>query len=125
MAKPKQIKLNKQESLTIVWDDGTENVYPLKFLRDETPDAQNKGETILWRHYPPPAKTPDKPGKYEVEKLELVGNYALNIKWKDGYDYGIYSWDLLKKFAEYLEVKNSLHQDFEHDHNNEEEHKHY
>ncbi|HPN37366.1 MAG TPA: DUF971 domain-containing protein [Melioribacteraceae bacterium] len=124
MRKPKQIKLNKQESLIIVWDNDNEQSFPLKFLRDETPDAQNKGETILWRHYPAPAKGPDKPGKYEVQKIELVGNYALSITWKDGYNYGIYSWDLLKKLGEYLEVKESLHQDFEHDHNHENGHKH-
>ncbi len=124
MLKPKQIKLNKQESLIIVWDNGKEQSFPLKFLRDETPDAQNKGETILWRHYPAPAKGADKPGKYEVDKIEIVGSYALNIKWKDGYDYGIYSWDLLKKLGEYLEVKDSLHQDFEHDHNHEDGHNH-
>jgi DUF971 family protein len=124
MSKPKQIKLNKQESLIITWNDGKVQSFPLKFLRDETPDAQNKGETILWRHYPAPAKGPDKPGKYEVEKIELVGNYALNIKWKDGYDYGIYSWDLLKKLGEYLEVKESLHQDFEHNHDHNHGHNH-
>ncbi len=114
---PKKIKLNKQESITIEWDNGNISELPLKFLRDETPDAQNKGETILWRHYAPPPPGPDKPGKYEVEKIEIVGKYALNIKWKDGYDYGIYPWDLLIRLADYIEVKNSLHQDFEHDHN--------
>jgi DUF971 family protein len=124
MSKPKQIKLNKQESLTIVWDNGREQSIPLKFLRDETPDAQNKGETILWRHYPAPAKEPDKPGKYEVEKIELVGSYAMSIKWKDGYDYGIYSWDLLQKWGDYFEITESLHQDFEHNHDHEHGHNH-
>ena len=113
---PKKIKLNKQDSIIIEWDNGQISNLPLKFLRDETPDAQNKGETILWRNYPPPPKGPDKPGKYEVEKIEVVGKYALNIKWKDGYDYGIYPWDLLIRFGDYLEVKDSLHQDFDHDH---------
>ncbi|MCF8354805.1 MAG: DUF971 domain-containing protein, partial [Melioribacteraceae bacterium] len=94
MSRPTKIKLNKQESLIVTWDDGKEQIFPLKFLRDESPDAENKGETILWRKYDPPPKGPDKPGKYEVEKIESVGKYAIQIIWKDGYDYGIYSWDL-------------------------------
>ncbi|OGU57352.1 MAG: hypothetical protein A2V66_03190 [Ignavibacteria bacterium RBG_13_36_8] len=118
---PTKIKLNKQESLTITWDNGKEYTYPLKFLRDESPDAQNKGETILWKHYEPPPKGPDKPGKHEIENIEMVGSYAINIKWRDGYDYGIYSFDLLARLGEYLNVKNKLPKDF-HNHNGEDKH---
>lgn len=110
MAVPKKIKLLNNEELLIVWDNGKENYYPLKFLRDESPDATNKGETILWKHYPPTQKQSEinHPGKYEIEKIEPVGNYGIQITWKDGYNYGIYSWDLLEKWAEFLEVKRSL-----------------
>jgi len=117
MPVPKKIKLNKQEEvLTIEWDNGKTHNFPIKFLRDESPDASNKGETILWRHIPPPPKEPDKPGKYEIESIEQVGSYAISIKWKDGYDYGIYSWDLLIKMGEYLEIRDNLHSDEDHHH---------
>ena len=106
--KPKKIKLNNQESLIIEWENNKVIEYPLKFLRDESPDAGNKGETILWKHYAPPPKGPDKPGKYEIANIEKVGNYAINIIWKDGEDAGIYSWDVLTKLGEFLEVKNTL-----------------
>ena len=53
---------------------------------------------------------------YEVDKIEMVGNYAIQIKWKDGYNFGIYSWDLLDQFGEYLDVRENLHQDFDHHH---------
>jgi DUF971 family protein len=106
--KPKKIKLNGKESLRIEWEDNKVIEYPLKFLRDESPDAGNKGETILWKHYAPPPKGPDKPGKYEVANIEKVGNYAINITWKDGEDAGIYSWEVLKKLGEFLELKNTL-----------------
>ncbi len=124
MAVPKKIKLNKQESLSIIWDDDSESVFPLKFLRDETPDAGNKGETILWKHYPPPDPGPDKPGKYEVEKIEKVGNYAITITWKDGYDYGIYSWDLLEKLADYIDVRNMIDDDKTNGHDHHGHHHH-
>jgi len=117
MPVPKKINLKREdESLEIIWDNGITYEYPLKFLRDETPDASNKGETILWRHIPPPPKELDKPGKYEVAGIEPVGSYAISIKWKDGYDYGIYSWDLLLKWGEYLDAAGNLHCDFEHNH---------
>ncbi|PID57921.1 MAG: hypothetical protein CR986_08360 [Ignavibacteriae bacterium] len=108
MNKPKKIKLESQEYLTITWDDDKIIKYPLKFLRDESPDASNKGETILWKHYAPPPKGPDKPGKYEIDKIKKVGNYAISIIWKDGENNGIYSWDLLKKFGDFLELKEKI-----------------
>lgn len=116
MATPTKIKLHKQEYLEIVWDNGKVVKYPLKFLRDESPDAGNKGETILWKHYAPPPKQETQSIGYEIEKINMVGNYAIQIKWIDGYDYGIYSWDILERLGDYLEVKNNLHQDFEHHH---------
>ena len=123
MAMPTKIKQNKEaKTLEITWDDGKQHSFPLQFLRDESPDAGNKGETILWKHYEPLPQGPDKPGKYEIENIEMVGNYAISIKWKDGYDYGIYSWDLLQRWGEYWDVRSNLHQDFEHDHNH--HHKH-
>lgn len=122
MSSPTKIKLDKQETLIITWDNGNEYKYPLQFLRDESPDAGNKGETILWKHYAPPAHGPDQPGKYEIANIEMVGNYAINIKWKDGYDYGIYSFELLEQWGEYLEVKSILPTNYgdhhDHDHCN-------
>lgn len=116
MRTPTKIKLHKQEYLEITWNNGKVIKYPLRFLRAETPDAGNKGETILWKHYAPQKREPLKPEAYEIEKIETVGNYAIQIKWKDGYNFGIYSWELLKQFANYLEVRENLHQDFDHHH---------
>jgi DUF971 family protein len=117
MSAPSKIKLHKQEFIEITWDNGKSIKFPLKFLRDESPDAENKGETILWKHYAPTQKkTKLKTEAYEVEKIEMVGNYAIQIKWKDGYDFGIYSWDLLEQYGDYLQVRENLHQDFDHHH---------
>jgi DUF971 family protein len=113
---PTKIKLHRQEFLEIIWNNGTINKFPLKFLRDESPDAGNKGETILWKRYEPTNKKTVSPEGYEIEKIEMVGNYAIQIKWKDGYDYGIYSWELLQRLGDYLKVRENLHQDFEHEH---------
>ena len=111
MAEPKKIKLNGKETLSIEWDTGKSIDYPLNLLRDESPDATNKGETILWKHYEPKPQGPDKPGKYEVLNIEKVGSYAIKITWKDGYDFGIYSWDTLERLGDYLLMKNSVNKD--------------
>ena len=60
--------------------------------------------------YAPPPKGPDKPGKYEIANIEKVGNYAITITWKDGEDAGIYSWEVLERFADLLEIKKSLNE---------------
>ncbi|MGE5456878.1 MAG: gamma-butyrobetaine hydroxylase-like domain-containing protein [Methanococcaceae archaeon] len=116
---PEKIEIKERSALSIRWNNGKEHVIPLKFLRDESPDAGNKGETILWKHYEPLPQGPDQPGKYEIKSIEQVGQYAISIKWQDGYDYGIYSWDLLWRLGEYIEVKDNLHQDFEDKHDKE------
>lgn len=120
MLMPRQISLDGKDHLKILWNNEKEHRIPVNLLRDESPDAMNKGETILWRHYDAPQKEQDKPGKYEIQGIEAVGNYAVSITWKDGYNYGIYSWDLLWRLGEYAEVKDNLHQDFDHDHSSDE-----
>jgi DUF971 family protein len=36
---------------------------------------------------------------YELEAIHPVGGYAINIVWKGGCRYGIYSWDYLRQLA--------------------------
>lgn len=31
--------------------------------------------------------------------LSFIGNYALKIRWSDGHDTGLYTWDLLESLA--------------------------
>ncbi len=33
---------------------------------------------------------------YEIKNIETVGDYAIQITWRDGHNTGIYSWDYLK-----------------------------
>ena len=107
MAAPTKINLLQQIALEIVWNDGRIHQIPLRYLRDESPDAGNKGETILWKHYAP-QKSPDLPGKYEVKDIKVVGNYAIQIYWKDGNNDGLYSWELLDKWGELFASKANL-----------------
>ncbi len=98
--KPKQIKIVDKNSLYIKWNDDSESRIGLKYLRDECPCANCKGETVLLKTYRPAKKTTDNPESYMIRNIEQVGGYAIQITWKDGHNTGIYSWDYLHKLAD-------------------------
>ncbi len=94
---PKQIKIVDKKSLLIVWNDDSETLLGLKYMRDECPCAGCKGETILLRTYRPPQPTILSPEMYKIKNIEIVGGYAIQISWKDGHSTGIYSWDYIRQ----------------------------
>ena len=94
--KPKNIKLYKSK-LVLVQQDGSETELSLKYLRDECPCANCKGETILWKTYRPVQPRSNHPEKYNVEDIGVVGDYGIKIDWKDGHNTGIYSWEYLSE----------------------------
>ncbi len=94
--KPKQIKIENKEILLINWDDNkTESRINLKYLRDECPCANCKGETVLLKTYRPPKAQTNNPEMYKIKNIETVGGYAIQLSWKDGHNTGIYSWEYL------------------------------
>ena len=97
---PKQIKMEDKIKLFIKWEDDSESRINLKYLRDECPCANCKGETILFKTYRPEKKAEEKPEMYKIKNIEIVGGYAIQITWKDGHNTGIYSWEYIKKLAE-------------------------
>jgi len=91
---PVKIK-RESENLKIFWNSGVESKITLSKLRDECPCVNCKGESVIFESYIP-IKSPFKPaGFYEIEKIITIGNYAIQIIWKDGHNTGIYSWDYL------------------------------
>jgi len=93
----KQIKITDKKYLNIIWDDDSESSIDLKYLRDECPCANCKGETILLKTYRPPKPAVVNPDSYKIKQIKTVGDYAIQITWKDGHNTGIYSWEYLKK----------------------------
>ena len=94
--KPKQIKILDKDKLALLWNDGSQFVISLKYLRDECPCAGCKGETILFKTYKPPKPAIFSPEMYKIKSIDVVGEYAIQIGWKDGHNTGIYSWEYLK-----------------------------
>jgi len=96
---PKKIKIFEKENLLITWNDNSESLIKLKYLRDECPCAGCKGETVLLKTYRPVKPAKITPEMYKIKDITTVGGYAIQITWKDGHDTGIYTWDYLKQLA--------------------------
>jgi DUF971 family protein len=82
--------------LTIQWADGGSHVYPHRILRGFCPCAHCQGHSgrIVFLE----------PGDLELRELGPVGNYALALRWGDGHDGGIYSFELLRRLGDLLEA---------------------
>jgi DUF971 family protein len=87
------------EGLVIEWSDGEKGVYPFPYLRQHCPCALCKGESTPLD--PSPLNLPSiknlPPEAYEARDLFKVGRYAIGIKWGDGHETGIYTFDYLRK----------------------------
>lgn len=94
---PSEIKLHQvSRLLEITFDNGNTFSLPYEFLRVYTPSAEARGHG--------PGQEVLQVGKENIDILEVIpmGNYAVTLKFSDGHNTGIYTWDLLYKLgAEY------------------------
>ena len=91
---PTEIKLHQQSRvLEISFADGQSFRLPFEFLRVYSPSAEVRGHG--------PGQEVLQVGKkdIDVEAVEPVGAYAIQLKFSDGHDTGIYSWDLLHEYG--------------------------
>jgi DUF971 family protein len=95
-----QLKRITPETLNLSWGDGHSGPVSLRSLRDNCPCAACQGETVLLRTYTPAEPDKGVPGRYELKGAEPIGNYALKMRWGDGHDQGIYTWEHLRKLCE-------------------------
>ena len=83
----------KSQVLEISFADGRTFRLPAEFLRVYSPSAEVRGHG--------PGQEVLQTGKKDVQILagEPVGSYALQFRFSDGHDTGIYSWDLLYDYG--------------------------
>ena len=93
IAQPVEIRLKKSERrVEIDFDDGNSFVYPAEFLRVESPSAEVKGHDGVKRIVPG--------CRYVgIDAIEPVGHYAVVIRFDDGHDTGIFSWEYLHRLG--------------------------
>ena len=94
---PADIKLSlTAQTLAIDWQDGHRSEFALGRLRRVCPCATCRKE----RDTPPTSlrilNLPAGVDKIEVIDAELMGHYAINLKWSDGHDSGIYDYKFLR-----------------------------
>lgn len=99
---PTNITLNRKDKanayLEITWSDDAICVYPLSHLREACPCVECRGgHQNMGLHNAPDNILMLTPARsYDIERIETVGNYAIQPVWDDGHDTGIYTWEYLK-----------------------------
>jgi len=87
--------------LAVAWNDGQESYLPLEGMRRHCPCAACGGEPdVLGRVERPEVTYHD--GSFEIDRIDSVGGYAIQPRWRDGHSTGIYSFQYLRKLAEAL-----------------------
>ena len=97
----KEVSVNTAEqTLTIIWGDGHQTVFPLQGLRKACPCAvcagghENMGKPINPDIFKKPPTQP-----WTITNLQEMGNYAVQIYWGDGHNTGIYQWESLRSMC--------------------------
>jgi ATP-binding protein involved in chromosome partitioning len=88
MPMPEEIIGLLRSKITFKWQDGHETIYPARLLRLACRCAmcveETSGEALL-----DPKTVPD---TIRAKRIELVGQYAIQIEWTDGHGTGIYNF---------------------------------
>lgn len=92
------VKINvENNSLQINWNDESKSTIKLSNLRRYCPCALcvNERENDDGSYIPIYTNE-----ELKISNIELSGNYALHIQWKDGHDAGFYEFNYLMKLSE-------------------------
>ncbi len=109
MDRPVNLDLDRQRGLTVEWPDGSTQFFPVAFLRRMSPSAETRELRKQMEANPLtvlPASAHSS-GPLTAEGAELVGNYAVRIRFSDGHDTGIYSWRYLRELEQQLPTQSS------------------
>ena len=90
---PTEIRVKRSDrTVRIAFDDGSDFILPAEYLRVMTGSALDRGHGEA---RPPVA------GKQAVGVSEItpIGRYAVRIRFDDGHDTGLYSWDALHELG--------------------------
>lgn len=86
--------------LAIVWNDNTDSLIPYNTLRNGCPCAYCSGETDVFGNVYIGEGIKKSDLAFEIDKIEMVGHYAIRIYWRDNHNSGIYPFELLKSLGD-------------------------
>jgi DUF971 family protein len=96
---PVEIRLDRAAAkLDIDFDDGSHFSLPAELLRVESPSAEVQGHGPHQKTIVPGCRT------IGIVAIEPVGHYAIRIRFDDGHDTGIYSWQYLYELGHNAEA---------------------
>ena len=93
---PREIKQEGDSALRILWADDCVCRYSAAELRRACPCAQCVNEWTGQRTLKPEAVSDE----LTMADISIVGRYALNFRWSDGHETGIYSFRYLRDLGE-------------------------
>ena len=94
---PTEIRyIEDEDLLKITFSDGEAFDYETPILRGYCPCAHCQGHGSLPHVFNPIREQ----SQITVDDISQVGGYAICIAWGDGHNTGVYSFELLRKFAE-------------------------
>jgi DUF971 family protein len=104
---PKSVKVNitAGTGVDIDWKDAHQSHYSFQFLRDACPCAMCDDERIKQGRKPgdgeklAPGALPLFKPAMKPTSASGVGKYAIQFKWNDGHEAGIYSWEYLREWC--------------------------
>jgi DUF971 family protein len=95
MSSPVEIKKTGPSEITVLWDDGHESIFPIKYLRSECGCAGCVNEITGQRMLDPNSVPED----ITVTGAEHVGRYGVKFAFSDGHENGIYTWRRLREIC--------------------------
>ncbi|HVF49625.1 MAG TPA: DUF971 domain-containing protein [Pyrinomonadaceae bacterium] len=93
---PRELMQEGEASLRITWADERVCRYGAPALRRACPCAQCVNEWTGERMLQPETV----PDELTIADVNIVGRYALNFRWSDGHETGIYSFRYLRELCE-------------------------
>ena len=93
---PREIQQEGNTGLRITWGDDVVCHYTAPELRRACPCAQCVNEWTGQRTLRPETISDD----LTIGDVNVVGRYALNFRWSDGHETGIYSFRYLRELGE-------------------------
>lgn len=93
---PREIKQEGESGVRITWADDRVCQYTAAGLRRACPCAQCVNEWTGQRVLKPDTIAEE----LTISDLSIVGRYALNFRWSDGHETGIYSFRYLRDLCE-------------------------
>jgi DUF971 family protein len=90
---PVTIDVERGQSVTLTWADGTTSGFSLEELRQCCPCAECRTRRDRALPVWPLGSSPQ---PLRIVDAKLVGAWGIGFTWNDGHSTGIYSWELLR-----------------------------